>query len=165
MAIDISAGALTALVGLFGILIGTIISPFINHRLNLKNARKDIIFKRKLEYLEKLAENIEQNIRIYKSAIGEAETKKTFKNFKEIICILKEKRKNYLILASPLYFNIKNLSIKITTFVDIEKNIFDDFTKITKDKKIITDLKEKLNKLINSRDNIINEMKKELYKK
>jgi hypothetical protein len=165
MAIDISAGAVTASVGLFGILIGTLIGPYVNHKLNLKNARKDIIFKRKLEFFEKLAENIEQNLRIYKSAIGEVETKKTPRDIKKIINGLKEKRKNYLILASPLYFNIKNLSIKITNFVEIEKNIFNDFTKITKDKEIISNLKEKLNNLTSSRDSVINEMKKELYKK
>ena len=165
MAIDISAGALTALVGLFGIMVGTLIGPVINHRLNLKNARKDIIFKRKLEYFEKLAENIEQNIRVYKSAIGEVETSKTPKNINEIISRLKEKRKNYLILASPLYFNIRNLSIKVTDFVDIEKNIFEDFTRINRDEEILEALKEKLNKLTNSRDLIIIEMKRELYKK
>ena len=166
MAIDISAGALTALVGLFGVMVGTLIGPYVNHKLNLKNTRKDLLFKRKLEYFEKITENLEQNLRLYKNSIGEAEFSKN--GLQKILSKLKEKRKNYLILASPLYFNISNLSNRITDFVEAEKIIFEYFPKLKNKKQkdiIIKELKDKLKELIILRDKIIFEMKKELYKK
>jgi hypothetical protein len=160
--VELNAAAITAIVGLLGILFGSLLSPYINHQLNLKNTRRDILFKRKLEYFEKLAEKIEQNIRMYRNAINDIEN---LKNPKEIIQTLKENRKSYLILASPLYFNINLLSIKITNFVDIEKNIFNEISEYKKNQPLIDKLKQDLNKLINARNEIINEMKKELYRR
>lgn len=165
MAIDISSGALTALVGLFGILIGTLIGPYVNHKLNLKNTRKDLIFKKKLEYFENIAENLEQNLRLYKNSISKAENSKN--KFNDILNELKEKRKNYLILASPLYFNVSNLSERIMDFVEAEKVIFEYFPKLKNKKQkdiIVKDLKDKLKELIILRDKILFEMRRELYK-
>ena len=170
MAINISSGALTALVGLSGVLIGSLIGPYINHKLNLKNTRKDIIFKRKLEYFEKLAENIEKNIRIYKNSIYETDSKKSKKDINKIFKKLKQQRINFLIIASPLYFNIHNLSEKITAFVNTEKDIFEEFKKLNrtkneKDKINITEnLKQKLKNLNTLGSSVVLEMKKELHK-
>ena len=169
MVTSISSGALTAAVGFFGVLVGTLIGPYINHKLNLKNTRKDIIFKRKLEYFEKLSESIEKNIRTYHNSITEAESAKKQK-LKEIYEKLKQERKNFLIMASPLYFNIRNLSEKIVSFVDIEKELFKEFEKLTKSnnesqkEKIISDLKEKLKSLVDFGNRIVYEMRKELHK-
>ena len=169
MVTSISSGALTAVVGLLGVLVGTLIGPYINHKLNLKNTRKDIIFKRKLEYFEKLSESIENNIRTYRNSITEAESARKQK-LKEIYEKIKQERKNFLIMASPLYFNIQNLSEKIISFVDIEKEIFKEFEKLAKlnnesqKEKTISNLKEKLKNLVDFGNRIVYEMKKELHK-
>ena len=169
MVTSISSGALTAVVGLLGVLVGTLIGPYINHKLNLKNTRKDIIFKRKLEYFEKLSESIENNIRTYRNSITEAESARKQK-LNEIYEKIKQERKNFLIMASPLYFNIQNLSEKIISFVDIEKEIFKEFEKLAKlnnesqKEKTISNLKEKLKNLVDFGNRIVYEMKKELHK-
>lgn len=170
MVTSISSGALTAVVGLLGVLVGTLIGPYINHKLNLKNTRKDIIFKRKLEYFEKLAESIEKNIRTYRNTIAEAEFSVGKQKLKKIYKKLKQNRKNFLIMASPLYFNIRSLSEKIISFVDIEKRMFRDFEKLTKTsnkqhkEEIILNLKEKLKNLIDFGNKVVWEMKRELHK-
>ncbi|MFA5173986.1 MAG: hypothetical protein WC438_02280 [Candidatus Pacearchaeota archaeon] len=159
--VALSTTAITAIVGILGIVFGTFLSPYLNHLLNLKNTRRDLMFKRKLEYFEHLSEKLEQNIRMYRNAISDIETAK--KN-NQIISKLKENRKCYLILASPLYFNINNLSMKINQFVDIEKNIFKSISK-QKDKIEIQELKHYMERLINSRNEVLKEMRKELYRR
>ncbi len=66
---DINTGLLTVIVAMMGIFFGTLISPYLNHRLNLRTNRRDLFFKKKLEYFEKIAEGIENNIRIYRNSI------------------------------------------------------------------------------------------------
>jgi hypothetical protein len=170
MAISISSGALTTIVGLAGVMIGTLIGPYINHKLTIKNTKKDIIFKRKLEYFEKLAENIEKNIRTYRNSIKGAENNLKKPQLKKIYQRLKKERKNFLIMASPLYFNIRGLSERIISFVEVEKEIFKNFEKLSnfKDKKqaqeIIFDLNDRLKRLIALGNRAVYEMKKELHK-
>lgn len=170
MAISISSGALTAIVGLVGVLLGTLIGPYINHKLTIKNTKRDIIFKRKLEYFEKLATDIEKNIRTYKNSINEAEKNLKKSRFKTIYKRLKKERKNFLILASPLYFNVHGLSERIISFVEVEKEIFKNFERLSnfKSKKqtleIISNLKDELRNLISLGNRAVFEMKKELHK-
>lgn len=170
MALNISSGALTAVVGLLGVLIGTLIGPYINHKLSIKNTRKDFIFKKKLEYFEKITDNIEKNIRLYRNAINEALSKRKKSTFKKIHKQLRANRKNFLIASSPLYFNTRNLSQKIISFVNLEKNIFEKFENLPKldskesIKNTLEDLEETLNKLKSSGNAVIIEMKKELHK-
>lgn len=164
-----SSGALTALVGLSGVLIGSLIGPYINHRLSIKNTRKDIIFKRKLEYFEKLAEKIEKNIRAYKNSVHEAECKKSKKDIRRIFIELKKQRANFFITASPLYFNIHNLSKRIIAFVNTEKDIFREFEKLTKinadkQEEVMENLENKLKYLNALGSSVVFEMKKELHK-
>jgi len=170
MVTSISSGALTAVVGLFGVLVGTLIGPYINHKLNLKNTRKDIIFKRKLEYFEKIAESIEKNIRTYHNMVAEAEVGVGKQKLKKIYKKLKQDRKNFLIMASPLYFNIRSLSEKIISFVEIEKEMFREFENLTKvsnkqqEEDVVKTLKEKLKNLTDFGNKVVWEMKKELHK-
>ncbi len=167
--ISISSGALTAVVGLVGVLLGTLIGPYINHKLTLKNTRKDLLFKRKLEYFEKLSENIEENIRTYRNAITETENASKERT-EEIYNKLKEERKNFLIMASPLYFNIHELSERIVCFVEEEKKIFNEFNRLIKSKSqkqrqnAKKELKEMLKSLRILGNQAIYEMRKELGK-
>ncbi|OGJ16845.1 hypothetical protein A3K73_08845 [Candidatus Pacearchaeota archaeon RBG_13_36_9] len=165
--VSISSGVLTAIVGFIGVLVGTLIGPYINHKLSLKNVRKDIIFKRKLEYFEKMAENIEKNIRAYRNALREAENCKKKAQLKSIHQKLKEERKNFLIMASPLYFNINGLSQKIVSFVEVEKEIFREFEKLPKtrskeQKESLDMIGDKLKKLTMLGNETVCQMRKEL---
>ena len=164
---SISSGALTAVVGFVGVLVGTLIGPYINHKLSLKNIRKDLIFKRKLEYFEKMAENIEKNLRAYRNAIRGAESSPKKQELKKIQQKLKEERKNFLILASPLYFNINGLSQKIVAFVDGEKEIFKELEKLPeiqdrKKKEAFKLLEDRLKKLTALGNRVVYQMRLEL---
>jgi len=128
-----------------------------------------LLFKRKLEYFEKIVDTIEKNKRIYHQAVGKIENSSNSKEIKEIVGELKKNRKNFLIMASPLYFDTQKLSEKIIRFVRVEKEIFNRVSSLeNKNKKDIPVLIEQIREIIgilNKRGNeIIFEMKKELSK-
>lgn len=161
------AAAITAIIGIAGILLGTLIAPRVNHNLGARYNRKDLLFKRKLEYFEKIVDTIEKNKRMYHQAIGKIEFSENNKEVKKVIEELKQSRKNFLIMASPLYFDVRNLSEKIIRFVRVEKEIFNRISSLGKeDKKEIPILIEQIKNLIeilNKRGtDIILEMKREL---
>lgn len=163
------AAALTAIVGLIGVLAGTVISPRVNHQIGARVSRQDLLFKRKLEYFEKIVETIEKNKRMYQAAIGKIECIESNKEIKKVIEELKQNRKNFLIMASPLYFDTRRISETIIRFVRVEKEIFNRISALEdKEKKelpvLIESLKELL-EILNRRGNgIILEMKRELSK-
>lgn len=165
---NIAPSVITALVGLVGVIFGTLIGHYFNHQLNLRNSKKDILFKKKLEYFEKLAGTIEMNIKVYKNSLNAIKSAKTKRETKKLILEMKENRKNFKIMASPLYFNIKSLSERIVYFVNIEKDIFNMFEEIKMNEKIREDkllvLEEKVDNLRNCANSILNEMKAELKK-
>lgn len=159
---------LTAIIMLLGIIVGTIISPRVSHRIGTEHSRKDLIFKRKLEYFEKIIETMEKNRKMYVNAIFKLEDTLTNSQTNKIIGEIKKERINFLKMASPLYFNTQNFSEKIIYFVRIEKDIFNLISELkeNKDKKenIIERLKENLEKLDKKGNEILIEMKKELAK-
>jgi hypothetical protein len=162
----VDSSVLTIFVGIIGILFGTLISPYLNHLLTWKQSRKDILFKRKLEYFEKIQDTIESNLRLYRDSIKTIKEKKT--NPERVIKNMKKRRKKFLMLSSPLYFNTENFSKTVKEFVEIEKNIFEIFSNFQKDmqieeKKYLSERLEKdLQKLITQSKKISEEMKKEL---
>lgn len=162
----ISSSALTILVGVMGILFGSLISPYVNHRLTQKYQQRDLFFKKKMEYFEQIVENIEKNIRLYKHSIKKLDSEKS--NIKEVIRHMKKERKNFLILTSPIYMNTTKLSGCIRHFTEIEREIFAKFNELTKEKedkeKIIIILKEDLELLKKSGNRIIFEVKQEIKK-
>ncbi len=159
--------SLTAIVGILGILVGTLISPRINQKISGQYNRRDLLFKRKLEYFEKIVDTIEKNKRMYHQAMGKIECSKNNREVQRIVDELKQSRKNFLIMASPLYFDVRILSGKIVRFVRVEKEIFNRISSLGKrDRKEMSLLTESLKGhmgILNRRgDEIILEMKKEL---
>ncbi|MDP2628398.1 MAG: hypothetical protein Q8P15_00685 [Nanoarchaeota archaeon] len=163
MAINISI--LTILVGVIGILFGSLISPYLNHKLTQRYQQRDLFFKKKIEYFEKIVENIEKNIRLYRLSIKKINGKN---EIKELIENMKKERKNFLVLTSPIYLQRINLSNYIRNFTEIEGEIFNEFNKLENQKEnkeqIIIILKEKLESLKKSGNKIIFEMKREINK-
>ena len=157
------------IIGFLGIILGTFLSPYLNHRLNVKYERREIFFKKKLEYFEEIAKNLEENIKNYKGAIGKAAEIKDKKELDGILEDLKKKRKRFKVMSSPLYFNTGILAEKILNFINLEKNIFfnlkDMLEKNKIDKNPINGLKNTLEELKKTGSEVINEMKKELYVK
>jgi len=163
MALDLTSGILTAIMGLIGVLLGALIGPFTNHQLGIRYNKRDLLFKRKLEYFEKVVETMEKNKRMYQNVILRLEDS-DIKQKKQILEELKQNRINFFIMASPLYFNTQKFSDKIIDFVDIEKDIFESISNIKKAEEI-NNLKRKLEDLNRKTYEIILEMKKELARK
>jgi hypothetical protein len=136
---------------------------------NLRSSRKDMLFKRKFEYFEKLSQDLERNLRLYKKAILSLSKSSKIKDIQENLNELRATRKSFMAMASPLYFDIAKMKENIISFVDIEKNIFSAFDKLIENHKstatkarIIYELNESLNRLDEAGEKIILEMRDEL---
>lgn len=163
---EIPQNVIAILTGLIGVLCGTSLSSY----FNLKSSRKDLLFKRKLEYFERLARDVEDNCRLYKKSILSL-SHRTHKNvIKGLVGELKKNRKNFLLAASPLYFDVERITGTVTRFVGIEKDIFALFenllatgVSLSKDR-IIFELHGLLQKLEQAKQLVIREMRGELYR-
>ncbi len=158
---------LTVTVTLLGILIGTLISPRIQHKIGTEYNRRGLIFQRKLTYFEGVIENIERNKRMYYNLIRRLEESQKNSEIDKIIEELKKDRKTFFISSSSLYFNTKIISEKIIRFVSIEKDIFTRIDQLKKknkeDKiKIIAHIKENLKSLNKRGEEVLYEMRHEL---
>lgn len=159
---------LTSIMAILGMVVGTLISPKINQRVNTLYNRKDFLFKKKFEYFEKIAETLEDNKRMYQKIIGKVESSKKEKDIQKIITELKNERRNFLIKSSPLYFDTRGFSEKIIDFVRIEKNIFQNIEQLKKEKtkrdEILEQLKGNVKRLKSKGNEVLYEMKKELFR-
>jgi hypothetical protein len=167
---EFNASVLTAIAAMTGIVLGTFLSPFLNHQLTLKYNRRDFMFKKKLEYFEQVASCLEENIKMYKKFVKEVSSSENEKKDGKILKKIKEGRKKFRIMPSHLYFNVKIISKKIKNFVETEKKIFSSFERLeeTKDEQEIEAIKnnlgESLKNLTLFGNEIIIEMRKELAK-
>ncbi len=119
----------SAVYGIMGILIGALTGAVVNNRLGAKNKRSEFIFQKKAEYFEKVADSLENNLKLYNNAIEKAQHAQK-KEIKEILIKLKNERKNFKISTSPLYLNTTRISKRIIKFVNIEKSTFAQFSKL-----------------------------------
>jgi hypothetical protein len=167
MAIEWTSQLITTISGMVGVLIGASIGPIVNHQLNTRYSKKDLIFKRKLDYFEKVLETIEKNTKLYKQEIKKLESSKDGKGIKKIVEELKKERKNFLVMSSPLYFDVRNISARIIRFVKIEKDIFNRISSLdkinTKEKEVLVEQLKRMLMILEKRGSeILVEMKKEL---
>jgi len=164
---EVSSHFWTAISGMMGVVIGASIGPIINHQLNNKYSKKDLIFKRKLDYFEKVLETIEKNSKLYKQEIRKLENSKDPKEIKKFVKRLKQERKHFLIMSSPLYFDVRKISNKIIRFTRIERDIFSRVSQLEtlnqKEKEILVEQLKRILIVLDRRGNeILLEMKKEL---
>jgi len=157
---------ITAVVMLLGIIVGTIISPRVNHQIGIEYGRRDLIFKKKLEYFEKMIDTIDKNKKMYNDSICKLENIKNKKEVERVMEDIKKGRKNFSRMASPLYFDTRNLSEKVIHFVRIEKDIFNLMSELKdnlpQQEEIIEKLKGNWKKLYKQGNDILSEMKKEI---
>lgn len=121
---DLSSALITTLTGMVGVIIGATINNYFNHKIARQAAKKDIIFKKEIEYFERIVDTIEKNIELYKKSIKRLEKNYTKKDITQVFENLKKDRKKFEIMTSPLYLDIRPISARIKNFVAIEKLIF-----------------------------------------
>jgi len=160
---------LTAIIMLIGIIVGAVISPRMSHKIGYEYNRGEVIFRKKLEYFEKILETIENNKRAYNIAIKKIGISKNKSAVKEIVAEMKQQRMRFLPMSSPLYMDTRNISEKVIRFVRVEGIIFNRIeglvTKNKKEVKLITAQLEKDLEILTLRGNeILFEMRKETKK-
>jgi len=151
--VDIGSAILTTLTGLIGVVIGASISNYVNHKIARQAAKKDTLFKKKLEYFEKVINTLVKNTQMYKNAIKQLDKTNKKAEIIEILKSLKKNRQKFEVMTSPLYLDTRKISSQIKEFVGIEKTIFNEIEKISKYGKspnTIIYLTEKFQKLNNT---------------
>jgi hypothetical protein len=154
-----------AIVGVTGIIVGALISPRVTHQIGAEHSKKELIFRKKLEYFESILGIIERNTKTYKYIIKKIDISKNNKEIRKLVQELKQKREHFLIMSSPLYFDIKKISEVIIRFVRVEKEIFNraSLLETSKNKKASMEALKNLLEILNKRGNdILIEMRKEL---
>lgn len=132
---DVSSILTTTFIGILGVVVGAVISNYFNQRLARQAAKKDIIFKKKIEYFEEIVKSLNNNEKVYKNSINEAIKSQNKKKIGKIIENMKKNRSKFSIMTSSLYLDTKPLSMMIRQFVGLEKRIFVYFERLMKEEK------------------------------
>ena len=148
---------------MLGVVIGAIISNYFNQRIARQAARKEIMFRKRIEYFEKIVECIEKNTKLYESSIKELAKTAGKSSTGRILQRMKKERKRFDIMTSPLYLDTRPISKMIKHFVNIEKRIFLFFEADAGEDKI-KGLKENYKQLRKIGDKIIFELRTNLLK-
>ena len=165
--VEMSSAVLTTMIGMLGVIVGAVISNYFNQRIVRKSARKDIIFKKKMEYFEKVVNCVEKNTELYSNYTKSIE--KNTKNPKKVLDKVKRERQNFDIMTSPLYLDVKPISNRIKQFVNSEKKAFLYFERLKNSKgeereEIIRGLKINQKELEIIGERIIQQLRNELSK-
>ena len=155
----------TTMIGMLGVVTGAIISNYVNQKIAAKSVRRDIIFRKKIEYFEKIVECINLNKKLYETSLKQAIKKPSESQISRIIADLKKNRKKFTITTIPLYLDISVISRKIRYFVSIEKKIFQLFEILKEskeDEETIKSIRQAIKLLGLIGEKIILEMRKEL---
>ena len=142
--VDLSSAMLTTFMGMMGVVIGAIISNYVNQKIARQVAKKDIVFKKKIEYFEKIVETISKNTKLYKNSINQLGLIKNKKELNNIYTTLKKDRRKFEVMNSSLYMDTHFLSTEIRKFVAIEKIIFKSFDRIQYDENSVDELRKNL---------------------
>ncbi len=165
---DISSIFATTMIGMIGVVLGAIVSNYVNQRIALKSGRRDIIFKKKMSYFEGIVKCIEDNTKLYLNSIREIEKKTKRKIVLKLLKKLKENRKKFNAETSPLYIDTRIFSKQIKSFVSTEKIIFAAFENLEKMPEerinILKSLKVNIKILIKKGNTLISEMREYLLK-
>ena len=128
--VDFSSAIVTTFTGLIGVVIGAILSNYVNQKIARQAAKKDVVFKKKIEYFENIVRSVGTNIKLYRKSIKQLEAQKNKANIKKILKNLKQSRLKFEMLTSPLYMDPRRISIEIKKFVGVEKIIFKCFERM-----------------------------------
>jgi len=163
--VELSSALTTTMIGMLGVVTGAIISNYVNQKIAAKSVRRDIVFKKKIEYFEKIVECLNFNTKLYESSIKQAVKNSGISQITKIIANLKKNRKKFIVTAIPLYLDISPISKRIRYFVSIEKRIFHSFEMMKnpeEEEQIIENIRHAVKLLDSIGEKIILEMRKEL---
>lgn len=166
--VDLYSALVTTLMGILGVAVGAIISNYVNQKIARQSTKKDLVMKKKIEYFEKIVDSIGNNLQLYRKFIKKAEKIKSGREAERILEELKNGRKKFELMASPLYLDTRPISVKIKQFTGIEKSIFADFESLSKpnapQKDIIHSLKIRFADLEKSGNSLILGFRQSLLK-
>ena len=167
--IDVSSALTTTVIGMLGVVLGAILSNYVNSRIAIKNSRREIIFRKKLEYYESVVQSVEKNTKLYIQTIREYEKKPNAKTASKIVKKLKLERNKFDAKTSPIYLDTRIFSKDIKQFVILEKMIFLAFENLSKPdpdiKQIMSSLKLTIKSLVKAGNKIICNMRLDLVEK
>jgi hypothetical protein len=167
--VDVSSALTTTMIGMLGVVFGAILSNYVNSRIASKNSRREIIFRKKMDYFESIVQCIEKNTKLYLQSIREFEKNQNAKVAHKIVKKLKSNRGKFDAKTSPIYLDTRLFSKDIKNFVNLEKTIFLAFENLSKsnsDKEyIIKSLKTNMNSLTQLGNKIISKMRLDIIKK
>ncbi len=162
--VDLSSAVTTTFIGMFGVAIGAIISNYVNQRIAARSARRELLFKKKVEYFDRTVTCIEKNIKLYSLWKKKLEVNATPALVTNALKALKKERAKFDPLSSALYFDIQMFSRDIKHFVALEKQIFSLITKLTKDnhEETLDALRQSLHRLERVGQSVILKMRNSL---
>lgn len=138
--VDISSAMVTTLMGMLGVVIGAILSNYVNQKIARQVAKKDIVFKKKIDYFEKIVDTISKNTKLYKNSINRLGLIKNKRDIANIYTTLKKDRRKFEVMNGPLYMDTHFISVEIRKFVAIEKIIFRSFDRMQCDESSVDEL-------------------------
>jgi len=169
MEINLQTVLISAIASIIGGIVVAIINPYLTHRLNLKYIEKEIFFKKKLKYFEKLGDGFEKETNDYVELIDRIKKTKDEKSIQKLIQKIKniKKCKNTIFRITPFcFFDKKELYERVTEFCLIEneiEKIFLEYKECNKKRKELSNLLSKKRlQLIEKSQEIINTIKTEL---
>lgn len=122
--VEFTSALATTLIGMMGVVVGAAISNYVNQMIAAKSARRDLLFKKKVEYFDRVVNVIEQNIKLYRTWQRKLETRASKALIENTIKTFKKKRAHFDIKTSALYVNVDAFSRDIKQFVAYEKHVF-----------------------------------------
>lgn len=162
--VELTAAITTTLIGMFGVVIGAAISNYVNQRIAAKSARRDLLFKKKVDYFDRTVACIEHNLKLYTTWRRKMETKASREAIEKALKTLKKERAKFDINTSALYLDVSVFSHDIKRFVALEKQIFALFERLQSEdlEHILDTLRQTLHLLEQTGTLIIKKMRKEL---
>lgn len=168
--VDLSSALITTFTGMVGVVIGATINNYLTQKINRHTTKKDIIFRKKMEYFEKLVESIEKNLELYKKSIKKLERINSKKEAELVLSLMKKDRKRFEPANSSLYLDTREISENIKRLVAIEKLIFLGVANLStsnsdlSNSEVLKDLKQKTEDIQKLGQSIILNLRKDLLK-
>lgn len=164
--VELSSAIMTTFIGMFGVVVGAIISNYVNQKIAAQSARRDLLFQKKVDYFDRTVSAIENNLKLYMAWRKKLEVSTTTATIEKAMKMLKKNRAKFDPLSSALYFDIERFSRDIRQFVAIEKQIFALFDKLKREhpEPVIDALRQSLHRLEQEGQTIINKMRRSLMR-
>lgn len=164
--VELSSAIMTTFIGMFGVVIGAIISNYVNQKIAAQSARRDLLFRKKVEYFDRTVSCVEKNIKLYNAWRKKLEVAGSPATTDKAIKMLKKNRAKFDPMSSALYFDVERFSRDVRQFVAIEKQIFALFERLRHERPepIIDALRQSVHRLEQEGQNITAKMRTSLMR-